>query len=205
MMKKIVPCILVVCCSTMIFAGYEDGLIGPTEYEEFVEWESGLLMVDGGGANMLSILYSARLEVQSTSKPINEDFNTGGIWDIVLYGSSRMDYYAGWTDELTVRSNAIANLYGGNINGISSFQYAATDHINIYALPGWSWMLDGNQKKVGITGQWWDSTPFDIDFTANGESFGYDPVWMNINVIIPEPTTVLLLALGGFQILRKKR
>ena len=207
MMKKLVLLLLPVFCFSITYAGYENGGV-ITTYVGDVDCFGGLLEVkNGGAADLLEMQNSSHLKVWSTS-----DLGyMGGIWDIRLLDHSHLDYYSGWTDELTLYNYATADLRGGRIDGISSFQYVGQigrdwvdPHINIYALPGWSWTLDDNQKKVGITGQWWDSTPFDIHFTTNGESFGYDPVWENINVI-PEPATLLLFVTGGLFVRRKRK
>ncbi|MEJ5260520.1 MAG: hypothetical protein WHS88_10050 [Anaerohalosphaeraceae bacterium] len=206
-MKKIIPFLfLISCCSIIIYAGYEDGLIGPGEYEYEVEWGSGLLVVDGGGADLIMILSPARLEVRSTS-PLVPGY--GGILDIVLYGNSHMDYFGGQTDELTVRGNASANLFGGRIDYISSFRNVqwvygqpVDQKINIYCKPGWAWKYENNVIR-GITGRWLDNTEFNIRFTTNGEYFGYDPVWANVRVI-PEPAGFLLFGLGGLLLSRRR-
>jgi len=108
---------------------------------------------------------------------------------------------------MTIGSNAEAVLKGGSINYISSMQDTNTTHIDIYSQPGWSWLyededLDGIDEIVGITGLWEDDSDFTIGF-INDYTFGYDPVYMNINVI-PEPATFLMLGLGGL-LLRRKR
>lgn len=110
---------MVACCLPLACADYADGLIGPGEYEYMVQWGSGLLKVDGGGADFIEVLSPARLEVKSTSAPLGLD--VGGIMDIVLFGWASMDYYGGLTEELSVHGNATADLYGGRIDYISSF------------------------------------------------------------------------------------
>jgi hypothetical protein len=190
----------------MVSAQYESGgLI--SGYEEFVETFSGLLVIDGGGATVIEMRNSAHLEVQSTTPFIA---GYGGIWDIVLKNNSHLDYYGGQTEELTIRNNATANLYGGRIDAITSFQNIfwmygepTGQHINLYCQPGWSWLTDSAQNKVGITGLWMDGKPFTIQF-QDRTSLGFGPVWANINVIVPEPASIMLLALGGFLIKKRK-
>ncbi len=206
MMKRIVSLLMIACGVPVVCAGYSDGLIGPGEYEGGVEWDSGLLVVDGGGAYRIEVLSPARLEVRSTSLPDKNWFN-GGIQDIVLYGKAHLDYYGGLTQELTVRGSAISNLYGGRIDYITSRQFVnwidgqpQGQHINIYCNPGWSWTYENNVIR-GIIGQWRDGSALNIRFLNDPD---YDPVWSNVNVIIPEPATMLLLSLGGLM-LRCKR
>lgn len=206
-MKKVIPILIAACCFPLAYAGYTDGLIGPGEYEYgMVEWGSGLLTVDGGGAALIMILSPAQLEVRSTSTPLGD--GVGGIMDIVLYGQARMDYYGGLTQELTTRGNSISNLYGGRIDYITSRQNVdwvygqpQGQHINIYAKKDtWSWTYENGVIR-GITGQWLnDGSTFNIRFLNDSD---YDPVWANVKVI-PEPATLSLLALGGLLLRRRK-
>lgn len=204
-MKTVIPILIVACCFPFTYAGYTDGFIGPGEYEGIVQWGSGLLKVDGGGAVGIEVLSPSRLEVKSTSKPLG--LGVGGIMDVVLFGQARMDYYGGLTQELVVYGNAISNLYGGRIDYITSRQFVdwvygqpQGQHINIYAKKDtWSWTYENGIIR-GITGQWLnDGSTFNIRFLNDSD---YDPVWSNIKVI-PEPATMLLFVLGGL-ILRKR-
>jgi hypothetical protein len=129
--------------------------------------------------------------VRSTSTPLGLD--VGGIWDILLADYSELFYLGGLTDIITIGEHAEAVLKGGSINYIRGLQYTDTKHIDLYCQPGWSWLLDGNMEKIGITGLWENSTPFSIEFINDQD---YDPVWMNINVV-PEPATLLLISLGA--------
>ena len=159
----------------------------------------------GGGADVIDIRNYGRLEVRYTSTPLGLD--VGGIYDIWLDDYSELMYLGGETDIITTHDNATATLKGGSINYIDSMQYTTTKHIDLYSQPGWSWLyddedLDGIDEVVGITGLWEDDSDFTISF-INDYTFGYDPVYMNINVI-PEPATLLLLGIGGV-LLRQKR
>ncbi len=185
---------------SMSFAGYSDGWITAEEYEGHVSWTNSnqSLIVDGGGAIGIEMRNHSQLEVRSTSSPLGLG---SGIQVIGLNDYSHLDYRNGETFNLMLYGNATADLYGGRIDYLTSFQYAATTHVNIYALPGWSWISD--DPLLGIQGQWWDGSPFDIKFD-NKEYRGYDPVWMMIDVIIPEPATFLLMTLGCFLIRNKK-
>jgi hypothetical protein len=187
-------------CLSVSLAGYSDGFITAGEYEGFVTWTSSNppLIVEGGGAVSIEVRNSGRLEVRSTSTPVNGNWHTGGITDIGLLGYSHLDYLGGITEEITIASNATANLTGGRIDAITSMQFAATKHIDLYCQPGWSWV----GQKVGITGLWENGIAFNIELINDSD---YDPTWMNINVVeIPEPVTLTLLGLGGL-FLRRTR
>lgn len=204
MVKRIVPFLMLALCFSTVHAGYADGLISAGEYESGVEWFSSTLIVNGGGADEIFVRYAARLEVRSTSSPLGLD--VGGIMDIALTNTSRMDYYGGLTQELSLFKNATTYLYGGRIDYISSHQLVQWlngepfgQHIIIDCQLGWSWILN-NQQKVGIAGMWRDGSAFNIRFLNDAD---YDPVWANVNVM-PEPASMFLLGLGGLLLRRKK-
>jgi hypothetical protein len=208
MKKRIIPCLTLICCLSTVYAGYENGGV-ITTYVGDVDCVSGLLEVkNGGAADLLEMQNFSRLKVWSTS-PLGY---MGGIWDIKLVHNSHLDYYGGWTDELTIGNYATADLYGGRIDGISSYQYIGwrgdryygEQHINIHCQPGWAWKEENGVIR-GITGVWWDDTSFDIRFTTNGSDVGFDLVWENINVIVPEPAAVVLLSFGAVITAIKKR
>jgi hypothetical protein len=195
MMKRMVWSVLFACCLSVIQAGYDDGLISVGEYESYVEWFSGTLIVDGGAASVIEAWKFSRIEVRSTT-PLG-DF--GGITDLVLTDYNRLDYYGGETEELTIHKNAMAYLYGGRIDGITSMQYANTKHIVIDCKKGWSWLYTG-AKITGITGLWKDGSPFAIKFIDHPD---FHRTWMNVKVI-PEPATLLMLGFGGL-LMRRRR
>ena len=206
MKKMIPPVLLLLICVSACFADYSDGFITAGEYEYFVTWTSSTrpLIVEGGGANAIEMQNSSQLEVRSTSIPVNDDWHTGGITNIYLDDYSQLLYLGGITEEITIGENAAADLFSGRIDYITSMQYTTTlgldPHIDLYAQPGWDWVYTG-PTITGITGMWQDNTPFDI-ILVNDED--YDPVWTNINVIVPEPATLTLLGIGAFMLRRKK-
>jgi hypothetical protein len=204
MMKRML--LLFACCLCPVYAGYDDGLISAGEYEWGVDLFGGTLVVDGGGANVIEARNSSNVEVYSTSAPLGTGI--GGIMNLMLTNTSRLDYYGGITQELVIGKDATAYLQGGRIDFISSAQYVTWangeptgQHIFIYAQDGWAWKYE-NGKIRGITGSWLDSgTRFDIRFTTLYEP-DYDPVWANVKVV-PEPVSLLLMALGGLLLRRR--
>ena len=146
----------------------------------------------GGGGYWFEIRGEGRLEVRYTSTPLQ--WNVGGILDILLDDDSELLYLGGLTDEVLIYDDANATLKGGLINHIASRQFVDDKkHIDIYCREGWSWLYDSPGVIGGITGQWWDGTAFNIDFIYDAD---YDPAWQNINIVIPEPATLILLSLG---------
>lgn len=201
-MKRTIPLLLFVFCLSTVDAGYEyaDRVISPGEYVWGLDWLSGILVVAGGGGTPIEVRNSGRIEVWSTSTPLGT--GVGGIMDLLLVNNTRLDYYGGEMEELTVGQNATAYLHGGRIDGISSAQYASFKHIKIYAQEGWSWKYEAGKIR-GITGLWYDNAPFNIRFTTHWESEGFHPAWMNVEVITPEPSTLLLFGLGGLLLRRR--
>lgn len=200
-MKRFGICFLFIFFTPLLVAGYSDGFITSGEYEYMITWRSNnpTLIVDGGGADRISVRDSGRLEVRSTSTPLGIDI--GGVYDIALFNTSHLLYTGGLTELITIGSSATAELRGGSINLIKSMQFTektgADPHIDLYCQSGWSWI--SNNPLLGIQGLWLDDTSFYIEFINDST---YDTVWTNIN-IIPEPTTMLLLGLGGVLIRRK--
>ena len=202
-MRRMVLMMLLAFCAPLVFAGYSDGFITAGEYEWLVTWKSfdPPLIVDGGGAYEIYFRDKGHLIVKSTSTPLQR--YVSGVYDILLGNKAQLLYLNGVTELIAFNGDATADLKGGSINYIKSMQYTnmtgAAPHINIYALPGHSW-IDGNLLK-GVQGQWWDGSPFRIEFINHAE---FDPAWTNINFIIPEPATLLFIGIGSLLLRRRK-
>ncbi len=207
-MKSMIPFFLIVGCLSTVFAQYEYGGV-ITGYEGYVECLSGLLVVDGGGADIIEMWRYSHLEVLSTT-PLNPHY--GGILDIRLYG--HMDYFSGQTEELSMSGYATAKLYGGRIDYISSYQKVFdvivgwdkqgkpifNTHIEMFVRD-----YKYNPATMRITGTWEDYTTFNIKLLDQSSDPRFDPAIDNIKfTIIPEPVTFVLLILGGSLLRRMK-
>ncbi len=202
-MKRLWFILLGVCLMiTAVKASYLDGYITTGEYEYTVRW-SGYdppLIVDGGGGDSFEI-DNGLLEVWSTSQPVD---NNHGIYDIILSHNSTLLFLDGALDLLSTYHNAMAVFKGGQINMIRCMQLVeGTPHITIECRPGWNWIYDNQSAIKGVAGLWADDSVFSIQFIDKTDR-GYDPVWQNIKIVeVPEPTTLSLLALGGFWLKRR--
>ncbi|MGH2271102.1 PEP-CTERM sorting domain-containing protein [Anaerohalosphaeraceae bacterium U12dextr] len=202
-MKRTAALLFFAFSFSIAFGGISDGFLTADDgYQGYITWRSynPPLVVDGGGALEISIRDNGRLIIQSTSTPLG--MLVGGVYDIKLYNTSHLLYTGGLTELITIGSSATAELHGGSINLIKSMQFTektgADPHIDLYCQPGWSWL--NNDPLLGIQGKWMDGSSFAIEFINDST---YDLTWTNINVITPEPATMLLLGLGGLLLRRR--
>lgn len=118
----------------------------------------------------------------------------GDVYQLGTLGSSRFSMFGGTMDILLGRYDSIVNIHGGDI---SSAGLAENAVMNLYAYDvvyhptdgGDDWSTGWLEGKYYATDEY-----FTFDFST------YDASRLNI---IPEPSTLLLLALGGLLLMKR--
>jgi hypothetical protein len=144
-----------------------------------------LLMTGGGGDSLTGKDYST-LDIRNTSPLV---VLSGGIWGLTIADHSQLKFSGGHVDILDIGDYATATIGGGQINELRGFySYADLQHIKIICDT-----YNYNTTTKILTGTWLDNSAFNIQLI---DTAGYTSTWNNIT-IIPEPATMLLLAVGG--------
>ncbi len=121
------------------------------------------------------------------------DIFGGDIGYVWAFDVTRTNWYDGEMTYFVVNDNSIANIYGGDLVGGLAAVDSST--INLYA----------HDIVITDTGGRWDIGQVTGTYNLNNEDFIFDlwgsDTYTHINTI-PEPTTLLLLSLGGL-LLRK--
>lgn len=205
-MKRFMIVVMLIMSSFTI-AGY-DFVVGDGGSADLtLNGHQTLLMMGGAGRSLTLTEWSYGM-IQNTS-PYSDD-PIGGIRELRLMGYSHVDFYDGDVLEMGLGSFSTAALYGGKIQTLSSGQIAWKNegqppvlvpdpHIEIFCR---DWRYNASNNR--ITGTWGDFSTFNIklvDYTQ----YGYSPTIENIKfTIIPEPLSLLLFAVGGLVVCRRK-
>jgi len=140
-------------------------------------WEFSIANVSGGEVGMLEACDSGTVKV----------FPDATLFRLNASGSGTAHMSGGTTEYVGAGDSGVINLYGGTITECLAAQDSST--INIY---GYGFTYDpaaGSRDGGQLTGFWLDDTPFSIDLYGTG-------TYSHIN-LIPEPASLLLLALGA--------
>ena len=124
----------------------------------------------------------------------------GYVSELEGYDQSTINIAGGFVNLAAGYGNNITNIWGGEIFGL----YAEDSSIiNIYGY-GFAYdHYDGPipEREGYLTGFWQNGTAFTISLAK-----GNDVTYNHLNLhIIPEPATILLLALGSLALIRRRR
>ncbi len=194
-MKKTIFYILFVCLFISNTMGYTYVI---TTYQTLPDLSGtqSMLITGNGGGGLTNLFDSSSITVESTS---TLEQGVGGVWEIQLMNKSSLYMTGGQVHEINIGNNATAVLKGGLIESIWSTQIVPDPHITLY----YSGTLPTVQKIGGfnyLVGNWGNGDPFSIYL----HNTGYN-VYGNFNfVLVPEPATLVLFALGTLLLRRKQ-
>jgi hypothetical protein len=122
--------------------------------------------------------------------------DSGSVLSLSARGTSgTVRMIGGVAEYIRVGDSGTANLFGGVVNNYLNTWDMGT--VNIYGY-GWSYDPSGGNWNGGLlSGFWLDDTPFAIDL--------YDPQTYNHINLVPEPTSLLLLAAGAVLLIRNRK
>jgi hypothetical protein len=168
-------------------------MTGGTVTVAFTAYDSSIANISGGSINAMNFGDFTTLNL-SGNATVNE-------LEIVMSGT--LNVYGGSIGTINVHCDKPASLYGG---AVSDYLRAGSP-VNIYGY-GFFYDPDGGDNGGGhLTGFWGDETPFSFDLWASHDT-GTVPVdtWSKITLYeIPEPCTLVLLALGAVIWPRRRR
>jgi hypothetical protein len=195
-MKKVALCILFVClfASTGLAYTYEVYTYGPSKN---LKNEESILIDQQGGMHGLTLEYRSSADIFGTSDLVD---GFGGIWQINLGNNSHLNMFSGQVHEIDISHSATAILKGGLIESIYSYQIVPDPHITLY----YSGTLPMVQKINGfdyLVGNWGNGDPFSIYL----HNTGYNAYGNFEFILVPEPTSLAFLALGGWLVTQQKR
>lgn len=203
-----------ICVCTSAALGYFDFTV--TGYvDSTFNLNNQSLLVDGDGIQKIVGRGESYIEVRSTL-PLQE--HIGGIGQINLgdtgsmnlyggevgtievYGNSSVSISAGYVELLYVNGHSAVTVTGGEVGSVTVGMNVSEDAIVTFVCDLTSLNYTYAQEKlVGIDGRWLDGSSFDIEV----KNQGYLPTSDYLQ-FVPEPTTLLLMALGGLLLHRRR-
>jgi hypothetical protein len=165
---------------------YDSSMLNVTggEIYSLYAWNDSLANISGGSVRSVSTWDHATTNL----------YDGGSIFSLGAGISGTINMMGGTTEYLHAGGSCTFNLYGGTVtDSLNAWDFAT---VNIY---GYGFDYDpsaGNRNGGQLTGFWFDNTTFTIDL--------YNPVTYDHINLVPEPSSLILFALGAFLIRRKK-
>ena len=190
--------VIVVVLSASSLAGYDYTVTSGFAGSFVLEQQEQFLMTGGGVTSIEAWDYSF-VSVQGTA-PLAP--GSGGVGTLDLLDNSCLALSGGEVGNFTIHESAMAVLSGGRIDALRSYQTVfAPDmgpHIEMIVK---DYSFDEGSNR--LTGTWVNDSLFNIQLYNQA---GYDAAIDNIYfTVIPEPTTLMLLGVGGLAVVRKRR
>jgi len=138
------------------------------------------------------------IELQTYNDVTVKMYQATTVNSFSMYDNSNLTMYGGGISELNLYNNATASFFGGNVAGILYIDPSNAGWVKLYAYN--VTYIPYNPNGEGILQGYWLDVPygyFDIDIRGQG---AYSHVQ-----IVPEPATLVLLALGSLAVLRRRR
>ena len=117
-----------------------------------------------------------------------------------IYDTSVMDCSTGsMAYVLSANDSSTVNISGGKLGALNARETSTVTFIGEDFVLGERLSLEG-QKLLGtgvLSGKWLDGTPWSVNISANADGATI--------LLVPEPATLSLLALGGLALIRRRR
>ncbi len=156
--------------------------------------DNDTLLMTGGGVNSITAENESFLDIRNTS-PLAA--GSGGIWTLLLWDNSRLLLSGGEINLFEIDDYATAVLSSGWINTLRNESQLGYAQIEIICK---EYSYNSQTKK--LTGIWGNDSAFNIQLA---DLAGYVPTYNILEfTIIPEPTSLALLALSGLLLRRQQ-
>ena len=172
------------------------------EVLKFNAYDSSTVDISGGEVDILYAYDSSTVEVSGgivggvVAYDTTDVEISGGESDY-LYAHGTADISGGSVDRLDVYSTSSVNLSGGEMDDLYARGDVTFTGREFHLGAGLS--LDGDQVLgTGfLSGEWYDGTNWTVNIARNDSGA--------VILLVPEPATLSLLALGGLAMLRRRR
>ncbi len=190
-MKRLIILLVLLLSATAFAIDYE--FTWGEEFGSLILVDYDTFLMTGGEGHDLSLGGWSTGIIEDTD-PLIGPFD-GGIWQISVSAYSELTINGGEFNEIDCYDYSTINLHGGDIFGSLTI-VAPTAWVHIY---GYGFNNDPFPGSP-LTGFWADDIAFSINL-VDSTILTYDQIVFHI---IPEPATLILLALGGLALRKRK-